>query len=389
MITRSRRRRQPTSNIATSRKILTSHFPLHQVGLFIQLDPSRLQAMMAEGGSDLEAFLLDEPVDVGPWRRYAYQIERDVERDEEADDDDRFNASDVHEKAGEDLAAHILIWLISDINVAFVLGEPSNEDELRWADKAMKRLVKWSTDPFYRDLLGDPLTDAMCPIYWNESLLVKFSQNGGMAALYGDWNQTKKSLMAVTRELQNKINHEEPSIVKHPVYLNALFNIHSRYGLAAFQRTAKIETWQSPIIFQFLCHRIKKDCLTFRTKQDWIPLLGEFVILPDVVRRRYKWAHMSISCQWDCLTFYGCDNDSCPEQQALVRLRGKRVRGVRDPEIEERLRVWGAKSKACSKCEESSYCSQFCQKAHWPAHKPTCLESRARRSKRVIGGSPH
>ncbi|TDL29013.1 hypothetical protein BD410DRAFT_391 [Rickenella mellea] len=313
-------------------------FTLHQVGLYAQLDPSRLQAMMAEGGTDMETFLLNEPLDVGPWIRYAHHVEQDVEQDQEADGDDWSKANDVGKLANEDGAAHSLIWLIGDLNVAFLLGQPTNNDESRWAGKAMKRLIKWSTDPFYKKVLGDGLTDAMRPIYWNASLLVKFSRAGGIAALYADWadssypdhceeilgtlpepsweNQTKTSLMAVTREFQNKITLSRSrglNIVKHPAFLNALHNIHSRYGLAPFQKTAKLETWRSPIIFQFLSHRIKKDGLTFRTTQDWIPLLDEFVHLPSAIIRRYKWLHMSISCRWNCITFYGCDNKFCSE----------------------------------------------------------------------------
>jgi len=162
-------------------------FDLHQTALYVQFDPPRMRAMMAGGGSDLESFLLKEPLDIGHYRLAAFEIEQAVEKDEEANDDDRWDAGQVTEKAAKDLAVHILVWFIADISVAFVVNDPRDDQERQWSNKALKRLVRWSTNPVMRDTLGDPLTDAMRPIYWTPDALVKFGQAGGLAALFGDW----------------------------------------------------------------------------------------------------------------------------------------------------------------------------------------------------------
>jgi hypothetical protein len=33
----------------------------------------------------------------------------------------------------------------------------------------------------------------------------------------------------------------------------------------------------------------------------------------------------------------------------------------------------GIKLRACSKCHAAQYCSTACQRAHWRAHKPSCI----------------
>ena len=160
---------------------------LHKIGLYLQLDPSRLQAFMNAGGKDAEALVLDEPLDIGQWRTFADNLEKEIKEDEEADDDDREKVDMVSEYATEDLAAHMMAWFFADINVAFLLNEPRNDREREWAKKSAARLVPWSTNDTWRDVLGDPFTDSMRPIYWDQKALVRFSHAGGLGALYGDW----------------------------------------------------------------------------------------------------------------------------------------------------------------------------------------------------------
>lgn len=221
---------------------------LHKVGLYLQLDPSRLREFMRAGGSDAEKLVLDEPLDIGEWRKIATKLDKKVKNDEEADDDDREEVGKVSDKANEDFAANMMVWFFADVNVAFLLNDPRNDQEKEWAEKSAGRLVKWSTSSTWRDVLGDPLTDSMRPIYWDHKALVRFSHAGGLAALYGDWvrvfcssklrraiaqmqctdkyqssaqelceetlsnlpdavweHQTKSSLFAITRELENRI----------------------------------------------------------------------------------------------------------------------------------------------------------------------------------------
>ncbi|KAK7042716.1 MYND-type domain-containing protein [Favolaschia claudopus] len=373
---------------------------LHQVGLCLQLDPPRLRAAMDVGGRELETFLLDDELDVGGFRKAALLIEKRVAADVEAEDSDRMAAGEAETAAEKDLAAHVLAWFLGDVAVAFVMQEHagSADDEKRWASKAMDRLVHWSTSKTLRLTLGDTLTDAMRPIYWSTPLLIEFSHAGGLGALFGDWinsackdlcedvlkklpdeawdNQTPASLVAITRELQQKLEDETPDLAVTPIYLNAFSNIYRLYGLAPFNRAARRETHHTPVVFYYIAHRIKQDGLRMRNKTDWRKLLQSYVDMPRSTSRRYHWFNMTISARWDCLEFYGCCAEGCPEKDALVGLREVRVRGVREKEIEARLDAWGGKVKACAACGETAYCSAGCQRADWEKHKPECLKKR-------------
>ncbi|KAJ7438817.1 hypothetical protein B0H11DRAFT_1884261 [Mycena galericulata] len=381
-------------------KIFDVGITLHQVGLCLQFDPPRLRAVMDKGGKELEAFLLDDELDVGKFRKAAIAIEQRVAADVESEDADRMAAGEIEEAAGEDLAAHIMSWFYGDISVAFILNENSgsDENEKRWAQKATKRLVHWSTSVTLRDALGDPLTDAMRPIYWSMPVLTKFGQAGGLAALFGDWvnssctelcaealkklpdaaweNQTPASLFAVTRQLQFKLNHEGDTFARTSIFVNACFNMYKLYGLAPFRKAAKCETHDDPVVFYYVDHHIKHDGLRMRSREDWRRLLEEYINMPHSVRNRYIWSNLTVSGQWDCLDLYGCSAEECPEKKALLELRKKRVRGVRDAEVEQRLEKWGAKAKGCAACGWNSYCSPACQRADWPKHKPDCLKKR-------------
>lgn len=174
---------------------------LNQIGLYLQLDPPRLRALMAAGGKGLETFVLDEPLDIGPYRQELSRINKILEDDEEADDEDREAVQTIDDLATQDLAAHIMVWFFANLHVAFVLNEPRSDAERTWKEKALKRLVKWSTSLTWRDVLGDPLTDAMRPIYWNKYALVAFSHAGGLASLYGDWVSTILASLIIIRRL--------------------------------------------------------------------------------------------------------------------------------------------------------------------------------------------
>jgi len=266
------------------------------------------------------------------------------------------------------------------------------------AEEAADRLVKYSTSGTWRDILGDPLTDSMRPLYWDKKALVRFSHAGGLGALYGDWyqssaqtlceetlstlpdtvweHQTKASLFAITRELENRVEREGSKATSEPIFINACHNIYKRYGLAPFQIAAKRETFQTSIVFYFVTHQVRKDALKMETKQDWRNLFEDFKNLPPSLERRYSWTNLTVSNRWDCIDHYGCDYRACPEKQALHKLREKRVKGVRDPAVEERLFNWAAKARACSGCSATSYCRPECQKAHWPIHKESCRKGK-------------
>ncbi|KAJ7064760.1 hypothetical protein C8F01DRAFT_1354339 [Mycena amicta] len=374
---------------------------LHKVGLCLQLDPPRLRAAMDAGGRELEAFLLDDDLDVGDFRKAAIIVEKRVAADVEAEDEERMAASEIEDAASEDLAAHIMAWFYGDMTVAFILNEHegSTPDEKRWAKKALARLAHWSTSLTLRDTLGDSLTDAMRPIYWSAPVLIKFCLAGGLAALFGDWvnsscrelcedalkklpdaaweNQTSASLAAITRELQAKLHQESDDIADTPIFIDACFSMYTHYGLAPLQRAGRRESPNDPVVFYYLAHHLKRLSPSHQpTRADFARILADYKAMPSSTQKRYGWANLTISGRWDCLDYYGCEANGCPEKKALEALRARRVRGVRDPVVERRLEEWGTKTMACKACGSVAYCSPGCQRAHWPTHKPECLKQR-------------
>ncbi|KAJ7714155.1 hypothetical protein B0H16DRAFT_1435632 [Mycena metata] len=376
---------------------------LHQVGLCLQLDPPRLRAVMEAGGRELEVFLLDEEMDVGDFRKAAMLVEQRVAADVEADASEHVAATNIEQAAGKDLAAHVMAWFYGDVSVAFILNEgaDSTPDEKRWAQKAMKRLVRWSTSATLRGSLGDSLTDTMRPIYWSTAVLTRFCQAGGLAALFGDWvnsscrdlcedalkelpdtaweKQTSASLAAITRELQAKLNQETDEIADTPIFIDACFSMYTHYGLAPLQKAGRRESPQDPVVFYYLAHHLKRlppPANTAPQRADFARLLANYTAMPLSMRKRYGWANLTIAGRWDSLDSYGCEAEGCPEQAVLEQLRARRVRGVREPAVERRLEEWGSKAMACKACGRVAYCSAACQRNHWPTHKPECLEHR-------------
>lgn len=137
----------------------------------------------------MDEFLLDEPLDIGKWRREAFALEEAVAVDAEADDTDRMTLADLQERNRNDLAAYQMVYLVGDLLVAWVLIKPLTDLERRRAERAMERLIEYSSAPQYRkgQVLGDPLTDAMRPIYEDQGLMLRFARAGGLPAIFEDW----------------------------------------------------------------------------------------------------------------------------------------------------------------------------------------------------------
>ncbi|KAJ7579137.1 hypothetical protein C8J56DRAFT_1169896 [Mycena floridula] len=371
---------------------------LHGVRLYLQLDePARLKAVMA-GGFELEAFIFDDELDIGPWRKKLGEMRESLDAEKESYDDDRSNVLQFRVEADEDLAAHLLSSFYADVSVAFIVHESStsSKEEKRWARKATKRLVHWATNDEMRDGLGDALTESLQPIYCSKPLLIKFGQAGGLASLFGDWirinstsqnlceetfktlpdeaweNQTKGSLNALTLQMQRKVASAGSRIANNPIMVNAFWDIYKRYGLRTFHAASRHMTYDDNVLFYYLYHRINKEKMPLNSKAEWQALLTDFVNIPRTTDRRYHWLALSISGKWHCIEYYGCCAEDCPEKKELLKLRAVRVLGVHDPEIEARLDEW-ARARACSGCLETAYCSPSCQKAHWKSgHKSEC-----------------
>ncbi|KAF9233821.1 hypothetical protein BU15DRAFT_90206 [Melanogaster broomeanus] len=358
---------------------------LHEVGLFLQLNPGRFRACLSSA-PEMETFVLDDPIDLGQWRLAAAAIEEAVKADPEADDGDRERMGDLEDKSGKDCAAYQLAFFLGDVLVAFLINPANDEKDKERQRKAMKKLVMMSTIPVYRRAFGDPLTDAMRPIYWTPKVLVKFSHAGGLPALIGDWpwrklpeqawaRQTAESLLGIMRELIRKIEMDGDEFTETPMFAGIMHQIYSRYGIDPFERASRLS--EHEIIFYFLHRRLSKKPEKFQNAGEWLPLLKKYRNVPNATRKRHGWMIHTVSGRWDLLTFYGCKFAGCPERSDLLELKALRVRGQRDPVVEDRLFQWGGASKACTRCKAVSYCGLACQKADWKRHKSECAKEAA------------
>lgn len=161
---------------------------LHKCGLTLQLMPSRLRALF-RNAPEMDAFLFEEPLDIGRWRAEANRDLEMVGDAPDATDDDREVAMEAYERASEDLAAAHMTLFIGDVLVGCLLLTPVDADEARRAERALGLLVDYSCQPHYRlhNVLGDYLTEAMLPVYTTPSILLRFANAGGLPALFTDW----------------------------------------------------------------------------------------------------------------------------------------------------------------------------------------------------------
>ncbi|KAF5355434.1 hypothetical protein D9758_006426 [Tetrapyrgos nigripes] len=333
---------------------------LHKLGLYLQVDLPRLWALMAAGGPSFEKLLLDDELDIGPYRVIHKEMTRQLDQDELADDDNREVLQIVSDKAEKDLATYAMTWFFVNLHVVFVFAETQDHPERkRWAENALRRLIVWSTSDAWRDTLGDPLTDSIRLINWNKDALVHVSillANTSCIKLCEDilkglpasaWDkQTRASLVSITRALSAKTEHSDDGreVLRHPIFSNALFQMYKRHGIALFRAAGKPETWRTPVLFHFLSHSLKRATLEMQTQlvassssPTWKKLLDEYIYLPCSVERRYKWSNLGISDKWDCVEFHGCDNENCPEKAELMEVRDARARKERNGKRDWRL----------------------------------------------------
>ncbi|GJE88217.1 zinc finger MYND domain-containing protein [Phanerochaete sordida] len=367
---------------------------LHECGVTLQLTPPHLRALFRDA-PDMETFLFEEPLDLGPWRQAAFALREAVASDPESTDEDRDEAYQIAERAADDFAAFQLGFFIGDLLVAWILLAPVDSAEERRARRAMERLVEYSSAPQYRkgEVFGDSLTDAMHPVYANKLALVRFAQAGGLPALMDDWatataknsyiqsaveslpanaweKQTPESLLGAMRGLICKIETDGEDVANTRVFAHIIYQIYSRYGLAPFERAATLS--DGSIVFYFLHRRIARKPAHYRSYDAIRGLLRRYAHVAETTRRRCGWHILTVAGRWKRIELYGCADEMCPEKRALLALRAQRTRGVRDPAVEERLLRWGGESKACTKCHSVSYCSRECQREDWPKHKPAC-----------------
>ncbi|OBZ75782.1 hypothetical protein A0H81_04992 [Grifola frondosa] len=262
---------------------------LHEMGIYLQLSPARLRALL-RSAPDIEKFLIDEPLDIGKWRLDAQRATDAVNADPESDDDDRMGLIDLEDTSSDDLAAYQMVYFIADLLVAF--------------------LVMWRT------ALGDSLTDAMRPIYWNQDVMVHFAHAGGLPALFGDWAQsvakdgackkaietlpsrawecqTETSLQGVLSALISKVEVDGDDVAATPVYARILHEMYSRYGLGPFEKGSTLSS--DTILIYFLYRRISCKPGTYTTPGAFLTLLKKYKNVPRATRRRHGWMILSIS----------------------------------------------------------------------------------------------
>lgn len=133
----------------------------------------------------------------------------------------------------------------------------------------------------------------------------------------------------------------------NPLFVRIVHEIYSRYGKAPFERGSQLS--HNEIIIFFLWRRFSSKPNAYKSPEAILGLLKKYRNVPWTTRQRHGWMTLSISGRWDCIEMYGCKHADCPERQVLLYLKEKRIRGKRDPVIEDRLFQWGGVSKACAR----------------------------------------
>lgn len=161
---------------------------LHEMGLTLQLTPGRLRALFKHA-PDMDAFLFEEPIDLGNARISAFARKQAVDADPESTDDDRVKAGQLEDQAQNDLAAYQMIFFVTDLLMGWLVISPADAIERRRASRALQRFVELSTAPLYRhnDAFGDALTTCSRPVYALDSLAVKCARAGWLPAMFDDW----------------------------------------------------------------------------------------------------------------------------------------------------------------------------------------------------------
>ncbi|CCM03023.1 uncharacterized protein FIBRA_05140 [Fibroporia radiculosa] len=284
------------------------------------------------------AFLLDEPLDIGKWRKDAHDTKIAVDADPESDDDDRMHSIEMEDVAGKDLAAYHMVFFVADLLVSLALIHPNNVAEKTRRKRAMAKIVEYSTCPMHRLALGDNLTDSMRPLYWMEKVIVRFAHAGGLPALF-DWAQSMATKFCDDAIQNLPMEMEGGSFAATPIFARIMHEIFTHYKLEPFERGSTLS--HNNIIFFFLHRRLSRKPSTYKTPDAMLTLLKKFDHVPRTTRKRHGWMILAVSGRWDCLTLYGWGYFCCPELKALLELKDRRVRGVRDPLVEERLFQWG------------------------------------------------
>ncbi|KZT32457.1 hypothetical protein SISSUDRAFT_537426 [Sistotremastrum suecicum HHB10207 ss-3] len=376
---------------------------MHEVGLTLQLDPPRLQALMDQIGGEFEKVVLDTEPDVGPYRKATaeYMDMYGIKPSGQV----YWRLFRMFEKANEDDAVYATGWFYIDILVAFMLGPAETADQSRLQKKAMEKLVFWSCDKKIRDAFGDCLADSMRPIYWDNALLTRFCQVGGLGAILGDggmnvssgiagtairtlpdavWDMESDNSLPTTSKLLLDLGEMSKHRTADDIFLYGCHNIYKRYGIAPFIRAGESDEWHEPEFFCYVAQRLQDEGLPSRTEEEWKELLGDFRKMPVTVRGRYRWSGLDCAGRWEFIDYYGCDNRDCSEKAELLR-HCQRPTGdeVINKEMDRRLYEWGNNMVICDACRSKPYCGVNCQQAAASSHAARCALIQRRQNQAI------
>ncbi|KZS89670.1 hypothetical protein SISNIDRAFT_458617 [Sistotremastrum niveocremeum HHB9708] len=383
-------------------------YGLHEIGLTIQLDPSRLKALMDAAGPEIERVILDEGLGIGRFRELAKQYEAEKSESEQhrtsafwSHTDGRGNSQMIKDRADRDLAAYASVYFYADIMIALLLDRSGNSGDHRtWRSKAMKKIVHWSSDEEFRHLFGDCLSDAMRPIYWDQQLLVEFCGEGGLASLIKDatqggacsvvaeeaftslpdtvWKSLTESGLSMATETLLSITGWAYNIQNFRVLLNASHKIYTTFGTAPFNRLSMTKKWNESLMFHRLVEKLREEeeaGLPKKTQPEWKDLLLSAEKALRGIDHPLRWSRLSPFDRWRCLELYGCENPDCIHTIKFLRLREMRARGLREggeAEMDKSLYEWGKGLRGCEKCQSRIYCSTECQNDDWKEHERLC-----------------
>ncbi|KAJ7782113.1 mannosyl oligosaccharide glucosidase-domain-containing protein [Mycena olivaceomarginata] len=101
----------------------------------------------------------------------------------------------------------------------------------------------------------------------------------------------------------------------------------------------------TPVVFYYVAHCIKRDALQMRTRKDWARLLGKYVAMPRSTEERHRWANYTTSGRWDCLEFHRCCASEYPHDASPDAQRGQIKQYARDARSRTEGYRWRGRSE--------------------------------------------
>lgn len=160
---------------------------LQRAGLMLLVNPARLRVVV-RSSPGFEAFVLEDDIDIGKWWLRAHNAKERVHNDREADHADYERIYEMQTAASNDSAGVQMMPFVTNVLIALITISPVIDiEERQRANRAMAKLVGYSTSPLWRTATGDALSDSLRPIYESKELTARFVSAGGLASLIGDW----------------------------------------------------------------------------------------------------------------------------------------------------------------------------------------------------------